>query len=93
MKHKLKEELKEADLNIDLYKLRREVVDKVYAKKYLCDPDGDTIQFAKEIARKHKIKFQSILAGMRPCGNINRPVWDENGKIVPYKKIFGYRLR
>jgi hypothetical protein len=61
---------------------------KVYANKYMSDPDGDTIMYAKEIARKYKVKFQDILATMRPSGSINRPVWDGTGKIVPYKKIF-----
>ena len=73
---------------VDLLALRNLVMQKVYANKYLTDPDGDTIMYAKEVARKHKIKFQDILAGMRPSGSIDRPIWDENGKIVPYKKIF-----
>jgi tartrate dehydratase alpha subunit/fumarate hydratase class I-like protein len=73
---------------IKLLELRAEVREKVYANEYCTDRDGDTIFYAKEIARKNKISFKDILKGMRPCGSINRPLWDDTGKIVPYKRIF-----
>ncbi len=73
---------------IELESLRTEVRNRVYANKYLTNPDGNTIIYAKEVAKEHKTYYQHILRGMRPCGNIQTNVWDETGKIVPYKKIF-----
>lgn len=62
--------------------------EKVYAQKYLTCPDADTILFAKEIAKKYKVRYQDILAQLRPTGSVITRVWDSNGNIVPYKKIF-----
>lgn len=69
--------------------ISKEVNTKVYSKKYLSDPDGDTIMYAKELGRKYKIPFNDILSVMRPSGTIRRPVWDSTGKIIPYEKLYG----
>ena len=79
----------------DLDSLRAQVRELVYSNSLLSDPDGDTIFHAKKIAREHnkanpdhKIKFNDILAGMRPSGALRRPVWDSTGKIVPWEKLY-----
>ena len=76
-------------LRVVLEEIRAEVRKKVYEQKFLVDPDRDTIIFAKELARKYKIKYQEILAGMRPNGSIRGKVWDSTGKLVSYEKVYG----
>lgn len=71
-----------------VYELRSLVMEKVYENKFQTNYDGATIMYAKQVARKYKVRYQDILSGMRPRGTIDTQVWDENGKIVPYKKIF-----
>jgi hypothetical protein len=74
---------------IELLEIVSKINEEIYSNEYLSDPDGDTIFLAKKYAKLHKIHFSEILSCMRPSGCLNRPVWNENGKIVPYKKMFG----
>ncbi len=52
----------------------------------ISNPDRDTINAAKLIAKKYKIPYQHLLQGRRPSGSLNQPVWDADGKIVPWKR-------
>lgn len=83
------QEMTDKEKDYFLTNLRSEVRNRVYARPFLSDPDGDTIHFAKKVAKEHGIPFQDILAGMRPSGKLNRTIWDETGKLVPWKKVFG----
>lgn len=73
---------------VDILDLVSQVRQKVYGNEYCTSPDSDTIFFAKEIAKKNGIKYQEILKRMRPSGTIRCKVWDENGNIVSYEKIY-----
>jgi hypothetical protein len=76
------------DMTLDLAKSMRK---KFFAMPY----DTSVIKAAKEIAKteiakKHKVRYQDILARIRPEGSIRGiKVWDKNGNLVPWEKVFG----
>lgn len=83
---------------LELLDLVEQTRTMVYSKP-TCDYDGSYISCARDVSRdynrqvilkENRISFRTILSKIRPSGALNRPVWDTNGNIVPYKRIFGY---
>jgi hypothetical protein len=74
----------------DLVDMTRELAWSIYRKSFAMPLDTATIKAAKEIAKKYKVRYQDILARIRPEGFIQGiKVWDKNGNLVPWEKVFG----
>jgi len=74
----------------DLAEMTRELAWSIHRKSFAMPLDTATIKAAKEIAKKYKVRYQDILARIRPEGSIRGiKVWDKNGNLVPWEKVFG----
>jgi hypothetical protein len=86
----LENEMNQGPTLDDLAEMTRYLAQSLMKKNLALPPNKATIQAAKQIAKQYKVRFQDILARIRPSGAIKGDkAWDRFGNIVPWEKVFG----